>query len=668
VLHVDDWYGPTYLLDLVLAAGYSDADVIGKGAPAVLVDGVVRRADRDAAYRPCEGLTPRRALITAEAARRTSASTLLNDETQALAAMRQFSIDDFDYCRDGAGAPEYARTELVGSTELDTGRSTVELYRLVAESAATSTLDPEAPMVAPSALADVITSAAVTVTSTGQEVRYTSTLAPAAVQLVWVEGRVPVSQIWPDGVAHAHLDCQGTLHLMFALRFFDASGAVVKSFTEPAGKLVEIEIPEGAVKVAFAIRVQGPGTSTIVSLALSHATPDPIVVGSRRDALLITDHYPSYDNLYRNGFIHTRVRHYREHGIDLDVFRPRQGMALTYHEFDSTEVASGSLKVLQQTIEAGDYRTILVHFLNEEVWEALRPFRATHRIVVWVHGAEIQPWWRRSWTVAANDEGRVKEQSERRLRFWREVLDDLPEQTTLVFVSQYFADQVEVDLERRIPLDNLRIIHNPVDCSLFAYHPKPAELRKKILSIRPYASATYANELSVQAVLELSKEPWFPELEFCFVGDGVLFEETLAPLREFPNVTIRQEFLKHDEIAALHREYGVFLVPTRSDTHGVSRDEAMASGLVPVTTHIAAVPEFISPEEGFLAQPEDHVGLAEAIAQMYAEPETFLRKSQAAAARVRRQASADVTIPAEVALIRGDDDPSSGRATHSPPA
>src|SRR5690606_7695245 len=120
--------------------------------------------------------------------------------------------------------------------------------------------------------------------------------------------------------------------------------------------------------------------------------------------------------------------------------------------------------------------------------------------------------------------------------------------------------------------------------------------------------------------------------------------------------TIRREFLTHEEIAALHREYGVFLVPTRSDTHGVSRDEAMASGLVPVTTDTAAVPEFISPEEGFLAPEEDHLGLAEAIAELYAEPETFLRKSQAAAARVRRQAGADVTVPAEVALILGDDD------------
>lgn len=35
-----------------------------------------------------------------------------------------------------------------------------------------------------------------------------------------------------------------------------------------------------------------------------------------------------------------------------------------------------------------------------------------------------------------------------------------------------------------------------------------------------------------------------------------------------------------------------FWFPTRMDTQGVSRDEAMCSGLVPITNKVAAVPEF----------------------------------------------------------------------------
>ncbi len=656
VLDVGDWYGPTYLLDLVLSTLYSDADVIGKGSPASLVEGAIRRGDRSAAYRDCEGLVPRRALIAAQAAGQLSASSLVHGGPEALSGVRQFSVDGFDYCQNGADSPNEARAALLGSDELDTGRSTVELFSLIAASASSSILDPEALMIEPSAIANVPKRAGLTVTGTAQGVRYQSAFAKHVVHLAWIPGRAKVSEIWPDGVAHAHLDIDGDLNLMLALRFFDAAGAIVTSYTEPAGKLIEIEIPEGAEEVAFAIRVEGPGASMVRALSLSQAAPTPIVVGSSHDVLLITDHYPAYDDLYRNGFIHTRVRNYRERGVEVDVFRPRPGMPISHHEFEGTEVASGSYEYLQENIEASGYQTIIVHFLTEQIWEALRPFHDTHRIVVWVHGAEIQPWWRRAWNLVGAELERAKELSSKRVAFWRGVIDELPAQTTLVFVSRYFAEEVQTDLERKIPGSNLRIIHNPIDCSMFEYRPKSPELRKKILSVRPFASAKYANELSVAAVIELSKQEWFSGLEFCFVGDGVLFEETLAPLREFPNVIIRREFLTHEEIAGLHREYGVFLVPTRMDSQGVSRDEAMASGLVPVTSESTAVPEFVSTSEGYLAQDEDHLQLAQAIAEMYAEPEKFLSKSQAAARRVRRQSSVDVVIPAEVALIRGDDE------------
>lgn len=35
------------------------------------------------------------------------------------------------------------------------------------------------------------------------------------------------------------------------------------------------------------------------------------------------------------------------------------------------------------------------------------------------------------------------------------------------------------------------------------------------------------------------------------------------------------------------------LIPTRADTQGVSEDEGMSCGVVPITNNIAAVPEFV---------------------------------------------------------------------------
>jgi glycosyltransferase involved in cell wall biosynthesis len=150
--------------------------------------------------------------------------------------------------------------------------------------------------------------------------------------------------------------------------------------------------------------------------------------------------------------------------------------------------------------------------------------------------------------------------------------------------------------------------------------------------------------------MALAKRPFFQELEFRMIGDGKLFDETLAPLRQFDNVKIERRFLTQQEIAQLHKEYGVFLVPTRMDTQGVSRDEAMSSGLVPVTNAVAAVPEFVDGSCGILAPPEDAKGLADGIEALYQNPAYFETLSIGAANRVRRQSDIKLLISKELAL------------------
>ena len=237
------------------------------------------------------------------------------------------------------------------------------------------------------------------------------------------------------------------------------------------------------------------------------------------------------------------------------------------------------------------------------------------------------------------------------MTFWRGLLRQMPDNLTLIFVSKYLAEVTMEDFGFRLPDSRYRVIHNAIDTDLFAYHKKSAEQRKKILSIRPYASRTYANDLSVKAILALSEKPYFKDLEFRMVGDGKLFDEVLAPVRGFENVHIERRFLTHVEIAAMHREYGIFLCPSRMDTQGVSRDEAMSSGLVPVTNLVGAIPEFIDETCGFLARPEDSAGLAESIAKLYESPELFSAMSVAAAGRVRMESSCASTIQLELSLV-----------------
>jgi len=190
---------------------------------------------------------------------------------------------------------------------------------------------------------------------------------------------------------------------------------------------------------------------------------------------------------------------------------------------------------------------------------------------------------------------------------------------------------------------------------MFEYVKKDEEQRKKILSIRPYASNKYANDLTVKCIKELAKEPFFKELKFCIMGSGEQFEKITAPLKKYSNVILEQKFLRQDEIAALHKEYGIFITPTRMDAQGVSRDEAMSSGLVPVTNSVKAIPEFVDASCGILAPGEGYKEMAQGIKELYYDTDLFLRMSENAAHRVRKQSSKEFTITREVEMIgRGE--------------
>ena len=125
--------------------------------------------------------------------------------------------------------------------------------------------------------------------------------------------------------------------------------------------------------------------------------------------------------------------------------------------------------------------------------------------------------------------------------------------------------------------DQYSIIHNMIDTEKFRYVKKTPELRKKVLTIKPFANKKYANDLTTKGILELSKRPCFQDMEFAIYGRGELFDETNRPLKKFPNVSLHNVFLTQSEIAALHKQYGVYIATTRMDAQGVSRDEAMSS-------------------------------------------------------------------------------------------
>jgi len=659
LVHPDDYYGPRYLHDLGLGTRYVEADVLGKRSRFRMVDGEPRVVDVDSEYRRCGRLPLRSSVATRAALGARTLGDLLEDIDAGLHdAADQVALDRFSYCEDGATADGVAT--LVDDADVWTGVPLAEI-----QAAAEGTTPAPGPGEGQRSV-DASTLTEWFGNATRPDVMHRpvpggwlieSQLADDKHEYVYAPRPVPVAELWPNGVAHAFVDAVPGLDLQFVFIFQDEVGERAGILWAPSHLNAAVPVPAGAVSVRVGLRVRGPGVTTVRSVVLEHVESAPQVVVPTSQDLVLTNHYPSYSDLYRNGFVHARLRAYRRRGERAEVFRLRSEDAVSFGEFESVDVTTGGQSALRNRLQSGVTRSILVHFLEPAMWDVLAEIQEVARIVVWVHGAEVQPWWRRVYNYRDAEElERAKEASALRLEFWRRVFAEAGVNVHFVFVSRYFADEVMEDVGVELEPQRYSIIHNPIDTEIFTYTPKDTEQRKRILSIRPFASAKYANDLTVAAIQELRGEPWFGDLEFRIVGDGDLFEETLAPVRGLRNVRIERRFLSQGEIARLHQEYGVFVVPTRMDAQGVSRDEAMASGLVPVTNAVAAIPEFVDDRCGILAPAEDSGGLADGIRRLYADPQLFADMSRAAAQRVRRQSGESVVVEKELALITGADE------------
>ncbi|NMD37636.1 MAG: glycosyltransferase family 4 protein [Christensenellaceae bacterium] len=424
----------------------------------------------------------------------------------------------------------------------------------------------------------------------------------------------------------------------------------------PVKKEFKLDVVEGAKNIILGLRVKGSGIAAFDNISLLHKKS---IIDFIRDYLnnkttIVSNLYPSDENIYRNMFVHSRRMEYKNKGFEPNVLVVNYFSGFELRKFDGVNVLEVDEELLKEALNNVDKAKLCIHFLTENMWHGIKDNLNKLSLIVWIHGAEIQAWWRRAYlheTQEAIDA--EKANFEKRKLFWKDILNNKNfENIHFVFVSNYLKNGAIEDYDINLPESNYSIINNYIDTNKFNYIKKPVEQRKKMLTIKSFATKTYANDITQKAIVELSKNKIFDDLEFAIYGDGARFEEDTKDLINFKNVSINRKFLTRDEIAALHKEYGVYIGTSRMDSQGVSRDEAMSSGLVPIANAVAAIPEFVDENCGILVDAEDYMGVADAIIKLYNEPELFEKLSQAAAERVRSQSGFEQTISKEIELIK----------------
>jgi FkbM family methyltransferase len=482
----DDYYGPHYLLDIALATRYSDAQAIGKGAWYAWQQGQCALNDPDATYRPAPRLTARRSAITCALAEDIDATqwlTKLSEWTYEYS--QQLAIDPYNYCADAIqGEPAQIREivddlpahhgislqELIGIAEtippmqhqeIDTpyfnGRELAHLlsgrpFVLHTNHEALSTeeqVDETIHLSRNQAIDAVLSGSTLQIRSELPDGKHEYLYSPVELDCNELLARLPEST---DRKLPIHFELEPGLNLSLVVLFLNADKNRIGHVIEQPNGNCSIDLPDDAAYLRFGLRIYAGGAARIKRLLLGHLDHEPQVVLGQSDVLLLTNHYPSYDHLYRNGFVHSRVRGYREHGVHVDVFRLRENQPIEWHEFQDIDATTGSQEALRRLLASGRYRHVLVHFLDPSMWAVLKDFIDTIPVTTWVHGAEIHPWYRRKFNIQTPEqEQAARAQSEQRMDFWRGLLQPMPANLKLVFVSRTFSEEVMEDLGFQLP-------------------------------------------------------------------------------------------------------------------------------------------------------------------------------------------------------------------------
>lgn len=369
------------------------------------------------------------------------------------------------------------------------------------------------------------------------------------------------------------------------------------------------------------------------------------------NVLLLTNMYPKEGQLYRNAFIHQRILEYRKRGLSVVVFVLQQAPAAAHtYRFEGVDVIEGGAADFLKAVHDDQPKKVLVHFIDRHMIAALEQLPKEMPILVWIHLKEAIGWYRRLFNFSDFRFGKYILSNIRQRYVLRRFIVHSERNVRFIFVSRWIKDTMEKDVRVKVP--SYQIIPNVVDTHLFRFEKKNPELRKKILLIKPFVNKKYAVDLAVDAIVLLSKKAFFKDLQFTICGDGPIFDQTVAPLRRFTNVFCIKKFLSHQEIRQLHHRHGVLLAPTRQDSQGVSMCEAMASGLVAVTSDNSAIPEFVADRKtGLLTHSAQDI--ADAIDDLYRHPDLFERLARQASDFITETCGPDWVIEQECAEIFG---------------
>jgi glycosyltransferase involved in cell wall biosynthesis len=256
--------------------------------------------------------------------------------------------------------------------------------------------------------------------------------------------------------------------------------------------------------------------------------------------------------------------------------------------------------------------------------------------------AKVSGWWELEMgTLAPN------------ARLW----DRLAYQALLkIGTWQVISERIARTLAARgIPTDRIAAIPNAVDTQRFAGITRASDAPPRFVFI-----GRLEKEKGLDTLLEAFADiaPAHPQASVLVVGTGSL-EADLKARAQTLGIAAQVDFAGHrNDIERVLADANLGVLPSRIEGLSNTLLESMASGLPMVASRISGNEDFVRAETGWLFEPGDRAGLAQALAQAAAlSSEARQTMGDAARIAVERQAGLERVLARLLAIYRGQPAP-----------
>ncbi|MBR3230843.1 glycosyltransferase [Candidatus Saccharibacteria bacterium] len=321
----------------------------------------------------------------------------------------------------------------------------------------------------------------------------------------------------------------------------------------------------------------------------------------KNDTLVVTPMYPSLNKPYSATFVYSKVKKYSENGIKTDVAVVTNSESRLYkYKYQGNQVNKISFDDLRSVIRNGNYKKILVHFLDRQIGNALLACDLDDKeVFVYCHGADVDLWnpniFSKYFTRDHVFTQRENDYREDRL----DILRTFEKKQNVKWIFNTEWNYKNSQKATGLNFDNHEIIPCVIDEEAFVFKQRTDEQKYNILVLKKMDNVRqYAVDLAVRIIMRLSDKDYFEQLHFTVAGAGDYQKELVNPLKRFKNVTIVNGFYDHDEINGVFSKNGILLAPTRYDTQGVTVGEGAMSGMVVIASKGTGVSDMLPEELG----------------------------------------------------------------------